>query len=464
MTAARLCGLIIFALVSVTPTVAQVATKNPAFPAHAAYVQIDDELFDVGDRVPNGDGKILPLGATVDSKDVTWLAKYNGWEAGVVPVEFAPTVTPVRREMFMRICNEVWAPGTMVLCTPHTSQLGYLFVDDRATTCVSPLGQARRQVRYTMNLGSTCWTNHTVAHELGHVFGFIHEHQRPDRDTYITILPENVVAGALGNFTKVTSLTDPPGEYDLASIMHYPLTAFGIDSNHPSMRVNDPYLGQAQSDLGNVPLPSALDKAALLSLSMRYYRPLPEMTSTPTRAFDRNDFLDAMERLDAFYRSPLGLARTNGLSIDGRPDLLGIATGIFDIYLAARSAGLSEDLSFGHVVNELSRSSEWRTRHPTWIPGTRGAIAASVTFDRNEFLKALQDLDAFYSSPEGLQRPAGLSISGSPDFEGIATWIFDVYLNARLAGVSASESWTRVLNAIRATDEWRSVHFNSFLR
>jgi hypothetical protein len=33
-----------------------------------------------------------------------------------------------------------------------------------------------------------------------------------------------------------------------------------------------------------------------------------------------------------------------------------------------------------------------------------------------------------------------------------------VYLNARLAGVSPGESWTRVLDAIRATDEWRSKH------
>ena len=441
---------------------AQVA-KNPTLPAEAAYVMIDDQLFDVGDRVPDGGGRILPQGATLDSQNVTWFAKYNGWEAGVVPIEFDASITPARRDMFMRICNEVWAPQTMVLCTPRTSQVGYLFVDDtedatRATNCFSVLGQARRLVRYTLNLGGPCWTNHTVAHELGHAFGFIHEHQRPDRDTYITVIPENVQPGALGNFTRITSLMDRLGEYDFGSVMHYTLIAFAISSNNPPIRVNTPYLGSLPPDLGVAPLPSALDLATLLSFSMRYYRPLPAIGSTPTRQFDRNDFLDAMERLDAFYRSPLGLARANGLSIDGRPDFLGIATWIFDIYLAARSAGLPPDLSFGHVVAEISRSPEWRERHPTWIPGTRGPLAASVSFDRNEFLRALQDLDAFYSAPEGLQRPGGLSISGGPDFQGIATWIFDVYLNSRLAGVSAGESWSRVQTAIRATDEWRSKH------
>jgi hypothetical protein len=32
-----------------------------------------------------------------------------------------------------------------------------------------------------------------LAHELGHVFGLVHEHQRPDRDTYIRYNPQNVV-------------------------------------------------------------------------------------------------------------------------------------------------------------------------------------------------------------------------------------------------------------------------------
>jgi hypothetical protein len=59
---------------------------------------------------------------------------------------------------------------------------------------------------------------------------------------------------------------------------------------------------------------------------------------------------------------------------------------------------------------------------------------------------------------EGLQRPEGLSIAGGPDFLGIATWIFDVYLNQRLTGASTAAAWTMTENAIRATDEWRSKH------
>ena len=52
----------------------------------------------------------------------------------------------------------------------------------------------------------------------------------------------------------------------------------------------------------------------------------------------------------------------------------------------------------------------------------------------------------------------GLSISGGPDFLGIATWIFDIYLAERLNGISPNGAWTITENAIRNTGEWRSKH------
>ena len=35
----------------------------------------------------------------------------------------------------------------------------------------------------------------TVTHELLHTLRFVHEHMRPDRDDFITIHKENIVAG-----------------------------------------------------------------------------------------------------------------------------------------------------------------------------------------------------------------------------------------------------------------------------
>jgi hypothetical protein len=438
----------------------QLPEKVPASPG-PAYVMVDDMLFDVTDRVPDRAGEIMPLGATLDSNDVTWNQKYNGWEAGVVPIEFDGSISQARRDQFMNICNTVWGNGTYITCVQRTSQLGYLYVDDseddsRATNCFSVVGQTRRLTRYNLNLGPNCWSNHTVAHEMGHAFGFIHEHQRPDRDSYVTLDTSNIRSNAMGNFNRITSLVDRQTAYDFGSVMHYTANAFAIDTSRPTIIPRSGYT--APSNMGSTYPPTLTDRTALFNLVTNYYRPLPVVFATPTNRFDRNDFLDAMERLDAYYRSELGMMRENGLSINGRPDFLGIATWIFDIYLAGRSAGMSADMSFGCVVTDLTQSAEWRAKHPTWTSGTRGRINASISFDRNEFLNVLNQLDAFYSAPEGLRRPNGLSISGGPDFLGIATWVFDVYLNARLGGVSAGSAWARVQDAIRATDEWRSKH------
>jgi hypothetical protein len=81
-----------------------------------------------------------------------------------------------------------------------------------------------------------------------------------------------------------------------------------------------------------------------------------------------------------------------------------------------------------------------------------------LPFDRSELLAVMEQLDRFYAAPEGLQRPNGLSIDGGPDFLGISAWVVEYYLGARLQGASADAAWQVVVDAIRASDEWRAKH------
>lgn len=67
-------------------------------------------------------------------------------------------------------------------------------------------------------------------------------------------------------------------------------------------------------------------------------------------------------------------------------------------------------------------------------------------------------LDVWYASKEGLQREHGLSIDGRPDWEGVGAWLFDVWLKARIEGLSDADARQRVITEIQKTDEWKARH------
>ncbi|HOF15629.1 MAG TPA: M12 family metallopeptidase [Bacteroidales bacterium] len=68
----------------------------------------------------------------------------------------------------------------------------------------------------------------TYRHELGHSLGLYHEHQRPDRDNYITYYSNNVMSGAKSQFCKMAagSYNYYGSSFDFNSIMLYSSYAF----------------------------------------------------------------------------------------------------------------------------------------------------------------------------------------------------------------------------------------------
>ena len=74
-------------------------------------------------------------------------------------------------------------------------------------------------------------------HEMCHVLGLFHEHQRPDRDEYVTIYPHNIEPKYLYAFDKFSSEDDSlvyDTPYDLMSIMQYGTYAFSV-KNRPTI-------------------------------------------------------------------------------------------------------------------------------------------------------------------------------------------------------------------------------------
>ena len=58
---------------------------------------------------------------------------------------------------------------------------------------------------------------------MGHAIGFFHEQSRPDRDRFVDIVEENILAPNLFNFDKLprSRIDSKAVPYDLRSVMHY---------------------------------------------------------------------------------------------------------------------------------------------------------------------------------------------------------------------------------------------------
>jgi len=101
--------------------------------------------------------------------------------------------------------------------------------DERNTKdgCWSYIGMQGGGQVINLDPKSDCLTPETVAHEILHALGIYHEHNRFDRDEYVTINWDNIKEDRenLKNFEKIKSedpvLGSKQKPYDFTSIMHY---------------------------------------------------------------------------------------------------------------------------------------------------------------------------------------------------------------------------------------------------
>jgi hypothetical protein len=78
-----------------------------------------------------------------------------------------------------------------------------------------------------------CNSSGNAVHLVGHTIGLWHEHTRPDRDSYVEVLYENINETDWDKFGKIGqeqfNLVPDVG-YDLESVMHYSQDKFSKNS------------------------------------------------------------------------------------------------------------------------------------------------------------------------------------------------------------------------------------------
>ncbi|CAG2110890.1 unnamed protein product [Medioppia subpectinata] len=155
------------------------------------------------------------------------------WLNGRVPYVISDTFSANNKALILSAI-ENFKNNTCVTFERRTPQdVDYVLITG-GQGCNSPVGRQGRAQNVT--LGEGCLYLHTILHELMHSIGFLHEHQRYDRDDYIVIHWQNIRRGMEYEFNKIerSNSTDLELEYDYKSVMQYEGTAFSKNAR-PTM-------------------------------------------------------------------------------------------------------------------------------------------------------------------------------------------------------------------------------------
>ncbi|NWW08825.1 MEP1A protein, partial [Oreocharis arfaki] len=122
---------------------------------------------------------------------------------------------------------------------PYEGERSYIFFS-KQDGCWSMVGDL--QTGQNLSIGSGCDHRAIVEHEVLHALGFYHEQSRMDRDDYVTIWWDEIIAGGEHNFAKYDDsyITDLNTPYDYESLMHYAPFSFNKNESVPTITAKIP--------------------------------------------------------------------------------------------------------------------------------------------------------------------------------------------------------------------------------
>ncbi len=166
---------------------------------------------------------------------------------------------------------------TTICLVPRTTQTDYVEFFNNNTGNHSMVGRVGG--KQLINLQDD---NFAVAmHEIMHALGFHHTQSRQDRDTYVTILFDNIQKGKEHNFKKSSDPQSNLGVYDYYSRMHYFSSAFAKKAGLKTIVRKDgktdetgKFDGLGQTDVDNI-------AAVYSACNGKVVKPLPTTATAP---------------------------------------------------------------------------------------------------------------------------------------------------------------------------------------
>lgn len=147
------------------------------------------------------------------------------WPDGIIPYDMS-RLAEAQQGLAKRAMQRWMETGAKISFVPRSNQVEYVFftgkTDAGNNTSHDGFIPGRR---VDVNITGFWWrqAEWMPAHELGHVLGFHHEHQRWDRDEFVTIHYQNIKPGRQHDYDWIPQANwiVSGTAYDYRSIMHY---------------------------------------------------------------------------------------------------------------------------------------------------------------------------------------------------------------------------------------------------
>lgn len=186
-----------------------------------------DTLYVLDHDVVMGESQFASM---VPSKAGYGIWNHHYWSSGVVHYTYASgfSFANIIEEAMEMISN---ATGlSFIYGTSYNGYIEFINGSGAYSTAIGKTG-SKQQIAFSAD-----YSVGSAVHEICHALGMIHEHCRPDRDSYVIVNSSNIQLFNLSQFSKYSSSEATGcGLFDFGSIMMYDSWAFANNTTNPSM-------------------------------------------------------------------------------------------------------------------------------------------------------------------------------------------------------------------------------------